>query len=107
MNKVNMIPENVKNHLQLKLLSVFGEDFVSMKFAVRSSAIGSGYFKFSAFNINTQKIWVFYILFILYLGEDGDEMSAAGQNETFLGIVGFNNVNIALFIVMLLCCTNF
>lgn len=40
MNKITIIPEYVKNQLHLKLLSVFGEEYVNMKFAVRSSAIG-------------------------------------------------------------------
>lgn len=58
------IPKEVENALKVKLLSTFGDDYETMKFAVRSSAIG----------------------------EDGEEMSAAGQNETFLGVKGLNEI---------------
>ena len=32
-------------------------------------------------------------MLIFNTGEDGDEMSAAGQNETFLGVKRFEQVN--------------
>ncbi|GAB6029207.1 hypothetical protein CHUAL_004978 [Chamberlinius hualienensis] len=62
--KVTKLIENtpvsprLREELVEKLTEVFGNEFSSLKFAVRSSAIG----------------------------EDGEEMSAAGQNETFLGV---------------------
>lgn len=62
------VPKGIKNELKSKLVDVFGEDFGALKFAVRSSAIG----------------------------EDGEEMSAAGQNETFLGVKGFDEILAAI-----------
>lgn len=50
--------------IQEELSYTFTEKYEQIPFAVRSSAIG----------------------------EDGDEVSAAGQNETFLGVIGFANI---------------
>jgi phosphoenolpyruvate synthase/pyruvate phosphate dikinase len=47
-----------------QLLELFGDEWEQKRFAVRSSAVG----------------------------EDGDETSSAGQNETFLGVRGLEQV---------------
>ncbi|CAG0897663.1 unnamed protein product [Darwinula stevensoni] len=57
--KSQVLPE-LQGNIQVILRSIFGRDWEKMSFAVRSSA----------------------------LGEDGEVMSAAGQNETILGVVG-------------------
>lgn len=58
------VPEVVKDALKVELLSVFGDESENMKFAIRSSAVG----------------------------EDSAELSAAGQNETFLGVKTFDAI---------------
>ncbi|KAG1651422.1 putative phosphoenolpyruvate synthase [Nymphon striatum] len=62
------LSEELANELRAKLSESFGEDFEKIKFAVRSSAVG----------------------------EDGEEMSAAGQMETFLGCKGMDQICISI-----------
>ncbi|XP_013780036.1 uncharacterized protein LOC106464440 [Limulus polyphemus] len=58
------LPAEVSEAIQKKMLLIFGGNLDNLRFAVRSSASG----------------------------EDSDEMSAAGQNETFLGVRGLPQV---------------
>ncbi|XP_076355068.1 rifampicin phosphotransferase-like [Tachypleus tridentatus] len=58
------IPGEISEMIKEKLLSIFGRNLNKLRFAVRSSATG----------------------------EDSDELSAAGQNETFLGVKGINHI---------------
>ncbi|XP_013794711.1 uncharacterized protein LOC106478695 [Limulus polyphemus] len=58
------IPKEVSETIQNKMQMIFGSEFHNLRFAVRSSAIR----------------------------EDSDDMSAAGQNETFLGVKGLQNI---------------
>ena len=61
------LPESVKGDLNAKLGEIFG-DLETVKFAVRSSACG----------------------------EDSENMSAAGQMRTFLGVNGLTNIHEAV-----------
>ncbi|XP_076364224.1 rifampicin phosphotransferase-like [Tachypleus tridentatus] len=58
------IPGNVSEMIKEKLHLIFGRNLDKLRFAVRSSASG----------------------------EDSDELSAAGQNETFLGVKGIDQI---------------
>ncbi|XP_022239971.1 uncharacterized protein LOC106458117 isoform X2 [Limulus polyphemus] len=58
------IPGDMSEMIKEKLLSVFGRNLNKFRFAVRSSTVG----------------------------EDSNELSAAGQNETFLGVKGINKI---------------
>jgi len=58
------LPNKIKHEIDIKLMSVFGNDFEQKLFAVRSSASG----------------------------EDSEEMSAAGQMSTYLGVKGHNDL---------------
>ncbi|OQR76426.1 putative phosphoenolpyruvate synthase-like [Tropilaelaps mercedesae] len=62
------LPPDVRVDLKEHLQKIFGADLNSYRFAVRSSAVG----------------------------EDSEEMSAAGQMETFLGCRGFNEISSAV-----------
>lgn len=61
--KSSPLPDLLTEHLRRKLHRIFG-DFESVRFSVRSSAVG----------------------------EDGEEMSAAGQMETYLGVKGIESI---------------
>ncbi|GAB6030503.1 hypothetical protein CHUAL_007365 [Chamberlinius hualienensis] len=58
------IPDEVRQDVAKELEKLFGQDVDNNKFAIRSSAIG----------------------------EDGEDLSSAGQNETYLGIQGIDNI---------------
>ncbi|HEY6435895.1 MAG TPA: PEP/pyruvate-binding domain-containing protein [Ignavibacteriaceae bacterium] len=58
------LPQIIENQLKENLRSIFGENFESIPFAVRSSASG----------------------------EDSEEMSAAGQMTTYLGVKGIDEI---------------
>ncbi len=58
------LPLKIKNEIIAQLTSIFGLDFKSKCFAVRSSASG----------------------------EDSEEMSAAGQMNTYLGVKGIDEI---------------
>ncbi|XP_035232501.1 putative phosphoenolpyruvate synthase, partial [Stegodyphus dumicola] len=58
------IPKASRKAIEMGLQRVFGENFYSLKFAIRSSATG----------------------------EDTEQMSAAGQMDTFLGVLGLNEI---------------
>ncbi|KFM70975.1 putative phosphoenolpyruvate synthase, partial [Stegodyphus mimosarum] len=58
------IPKATRETIEVGLKRVFGENFHSLKFAIRSSATG----------------------------EDTEQMSAAGQMDTFLGVLGINEI---------------
>lgn len=62
------IPLEVRQDLEEELKKMFGSEFTTRRFAVRSSAIG----------------------------EDSEEMSAAGQMKTFLGCRGLEEIASAL-----------
>ncbi|CAM1292160.1 Uncharacterised protein r2_g126 [Pycnogonum litorale] len=58
------LSDKLKGDIRSKLEDIFGKNYTNIRFAVRSSAIG----------------------------EDGDEMSAAGQMETILGCKGLEQI---------------
>jgi pyruvate,water dikinase len=58
------LPQIIENQLRENLRSIFGENYQSIQFAVRSSASG----------------------------EDSEEMSAAGQMTTYLGVKGIDEI---------------
>jgi pyruvate,water dikinase len=58
------LPQIIENQLRENLRLIFGENFESIQFAVRSSASG----------------------------EDSEEMSAAGQMNTYLGVKGIEEI---------------
>uniref|UniRef100_T1J0M4 Pyruvate phosphate dikinase AMP/ATP-binding domain-containing protein n=1 Tax=Strigamia maritima TaxID=126957 RepID=T1J0M4_STRMM len=62
--KQTVLSTEIKQSILKEMENAFGVHYKSMKLAVRSSAIG----------------------------EDGEELSSAGQNETYLGISGFQNI---------------
>ncbi|XP_076307206.1 rifampicin phosphotransferase-like isoform X2 [Tachypleus tridentatus] len=62
------LPEELCEALQNKMESAFGEQLSSLTFAIRSSATG----------------------------EDSESMSAAGQNETYLGVQGLDQILLAV-----------
>ncbi|XP_054152656.1 prodigiosin synthesizing transferase PigC-like [Oppia nitens] len=58
------IPENIREELSVKLAKLFGDNYQSLRFAVRSSA----------------------------LTEDSEDMSTAGQMTTLLGVRGLDSI---------------
>ncbi|GAB6020860.1 hypothetical protein CHUAL_003510 [Chamberlinius hualienensis] len=62
--KATSVTTDLRLQLEIKLKELFGVNFDQNRYAIRSSAIG----------------------------EDGEELSAAGQNKTFLGIKGLDKI---------------
>ncbi|GAB6030504.1 hypothetical protein CHUAL_007366 [Chamberlinius hualienensis] len=63
-----VLSEILKTTIVTKLEDLFGENYETKRFAIRSSAVG----------------------------EDGEELSAAGQNDTILGVKGTENIFLAV-----------
>ncbi|GAB6030505.1 hypothetical protein CHUAL_007367 [Chamberlinius hualienensis] len=63
-----VLSEILKTTIVTKLEDLFGENYGTKRFAIRSSAVG----------------------------EDGEELSAAGQNDTYLGVKGTENIFLAV-----------